>query len=166
MFPIIKELMNLPFQLLVLGSGEDRTEKFFEQLAKSHPGKVNTYIGYNNKLAHWITAGCDMFLMPSHYEPCGLNQMYSLNYGTVPIVRRTGGLADTVKDYHEFSEKGNGFVFEDYTSYALYSTIERALTMYKDLKVWKEIMMRGMKEDFSWKHSAKEYMRLYKKAVG
>lgn len=165
MFPIVDELMSLNFQLLVLGSGEDKTEKFFEQLAKVYPDKVNAYIGYNNALAHWITAGCDMFLMPSHYEPCGLNQMYSLNYGTVPIVRKTGGLADTVKDYHEFDEKGNGFTFKDATSYALYSTIERAITMYADKKVWSEIMQRGMSEDFSWKHSAKEYMVLYKRAM-
>ncbi len=166
MFPIVKELMSLQFQLLVLGSGEDRTEEFFKNLAKEFPEKVNKYIGYNNKLAHWITAGCDMFLMPSHYEPCGLNQMYSLNYGTVPIVRKTGGLADTVKDYHEFDEKGNGFTFEQYSSYALYTTLERALNMFKDKKIWKGIMMRGMKEDFSWKHSAKEYLRLYEKAMG
>lgn len=106
-----------------------------------------------------------MFLMPSLYEPCGLNQMYSLNYGTVPIVRKTGGLADTVKDYHEYDEKGNGFSFEDSTAYALYTTIERAINMYKDKKVWKTIMDRGMKEDFSWKQSAKEYLNLYKKAV-
>ncbi len=164
MFPVVNELMNLPFQLLVLGSGEDRTEKFFEVLAESFPEKVNTYIGYNNRLAHWITAGCDMFLMPSQYEPCGLNQMYSLNYGTVPIVKKTGGLADTVLDFHEYDEKGNGFTFKEHTSFALFSAIERALTMFNDKKIWKEIMMRGMKEDFSWKHSAKEYMRLYKKA--
>lgn len=162
LFPIVNELMNLPLQLLVLGSGEERTEKFFEQLAISFPDKVNTYIGYNNRLAHYITAGCDMFLMPSHYEPCGLNQMYCLNYGTVPVVRKTGGLADTVKDYHETDEKGNGFSFNDYTSYALYSTIERALNMFKEKKIWKEIMQRGMKENFSWEQSAKEYVRLYK----
>ena len=165
MFPIAEELMRLPFQLIVLGSGEDKTEKFFEELAYLFPEKVNTYIGYNNKLAHYITAGCDMFLMPSLYEPCGLNQMFSLNYGTVPIVRKTGGLADTVKDYHEFDEKGNGFSFKDSTSYALYTTIERAINMYKDKKVWKKIMDAGMKEDFSWKHSAKEYMNLYRKAI-
>lgn len=164
LFPIINELMNLPIQLLILGSGEDKTEKFFEQMALSFPDKVNKYIGYNNKLAHYITAGCDMFLMPSHYEPCGLNQMYSLNYGTVPIVRNTGGLADTVKDFHEYDEKGNGFSFNDYTPYALYSTIERALSIFRDKKIWKEIVIRGMEEDFSWKHPAEEYIKLYEKA--
>ncbi|MDQ3022478.1 MAG: glycogen synthase GlgA [Bacteroidota bacterium] len=165
MFPIVKELMEMQFQLIVLGSGEDTTEKFFEQLAKTFPEKVNTYIGYNNKLAHWITAGCDMFLMPSKYEPCGLNQMYSLNYGTVPIVRKTGGLADTVNDYHEDEEKGNGFTFDDHTSYALFKTIERALEVYKDKKAWQKIMERGIKEDFSWKHSAMEYLRLYRTMI-
>lgn len=165
MFPVINELMDLPFQLIVLGSGEENTEKFFEKLAKRFPHKVNAYTGYSNKLAHWITAGCDMFLMPSKYEPCGLNQMYSLNYGTVPIVRKTGGLADTVKDYHAFDEKGNGFSFDDYTSYALYKTIERALDIFNDKKSWGKIMDRGMKEDFSWKHSAKEYLRLYRTMI-
>lgn len=163
LFPVISELMELEFQLLVLGSGDSKTEEFFKQLALSFPHKVNTYIGYNNKLAHFITAGCDMFLMPSIYEPCGLNQMYSLNYGTVPIVRKTGGLADTVKDFHEFDEKGNGFSFEEATPFALLSTIKRALDIYKNKKTWKEIMLRGMKEDFTWKHSAKMYFELYEK---
>jgi len=166
-FPVINELMELNFQLLVLGSGDDKTEDFFKQLALAFPHKVNTYIGYNNKLAHMITAGCDMFLMPSKYEPCGLNQMYSLNYGTVPIVRKTGGLADTVKDFHAFGEKGNGFSFDDETPFALLSTIKRSLdifTNYNGEKVWKDIMTRGMKEDFSWKHSAKLYFELYEKA--
>lgn len=160
--PVAEQLMKLPLQLLVLGSGETATEDFFKALAAHHPEKVNTYIGYNNKLAHFITAGSDMFLMPSHYEPCGLNQMYSLNYGTIPIVRKTGGLADTVKDYHEFDEKGNGFSFEESSPSALYSAIERAVFMFKEKKIWKQIMQRGMKEDFSWKHSADEYIKLYR----
>lgn len=163
-FPIINEIINLPLQLIVLGSGEDRAENFFQQLAKTFPSKVNTYIGYSNRLAHYITAGCDMFLMPSHYEPCGLNQMYCLNYGTVPVVRKTGGLADTVKDFHEYENNGNGFSFNDYTPYALFSTLQRALNVYNDKKVWKEIMLRGMKEDFSWKNSAGRYIELYAKA--
>ena len=165
LFPIVNEFINLPMQLIVLGSGEDRTEEFFKELAKAFPQKVNAYIGYNNKLAHYITAGCDMFLMPSQYEPCGLNQMYSLNYGNVPIVRKTGGLADTVKDYHEFDEKGNGFTFNENSSHALLATIKRAIDMFNNKETWEKIMVRGMKEDFSWKHSAKEYMRLYKKAL-
>lgn len=162
--PVIDEIMNLPVQLLVLGSGESSTEDFFRQLKDSYPEKVNTYIGYSNKLSHYITAGCDMFLMPSHYEPCGLNQMYSLKYGTVPIVRKTGGLADTVKDFHEFENEGNGFSFKDYTPQALYSTISRATDIFNDKEVWKKIQVRGMNEDFSWKHSADLYIELYKKA--
>ncbi len=163
--PVIGEIMALPVQFLVLGSGEEKTEDFFLQLKAAYPDRVNVYIGYNNKLAHLITAGSDMFLMPSHYEPCGLNQMYSLNYGTVPIVRKTGGLADTVKDYHEHNEKGNGFSFKDYTPQALYSTLVRALHMFKDKKVWKKLQLTGMKEDFSWKHSADLYIELYGKAI-
>lgn len=163
--PVIREIMELPVQFIVLGSGEDTTEEFFKELKSAYPDRVNVYIGYNNKLAHLITAGSDIFLMPSRYEPCGLNQMYSLNYGTVPIVRKTGGLADTVKDYHEFNETGNGFSFKDYTPQALYSTMLRALTMYEDKKVWKQIQLRGMKEDFSWKHSADLYIELYGKAI-
>ncbi|HRB00143.1 MAG TPA: glycogen/starch synthase [Ignavibacteria bacterium] len=164
-FPVINELMSLPIQLIILGSGDEGTEDFFEQLAYSFPDKVNAYIGYNNKLSHYITAGCDMFLMPSVYEPCGLNQMYSLNYGTVPIVRKTGGLADTVIDFHEDSKNGNGFTFEENSPSALYDTIVQALEVYNQKNIWKKIMQRGMKKDFSWDKSAKEYMSLYKKAV-
>ena len=163
-FPVISELMELDFQFLILGSGDKNTEDFFKNLALAFPHKVNAYIGYNNKLAHYITAGCDMFLMPSNYEPCGLNQMYSLNYGTVPIVRKTGGLADTVKDFHEFDKKGNGFSFEIADSNVLLYTIKRALDVYKDKKIWKSLMLKGMKEDFTWKHSAKLYIDLYEKA--
>lgn len=165
LFPVINELMQLPLQLIVLGSGDEKSEKFFEQLALSFPHKVNTYIGYNNKLAHYITAGSDMFLMPSIYEPCGLNQMYSLNYGTVPIVRNTGGLADTVIDFHKDELNGNGFSFDEQSPAALYTAILRAVEVFGDKNTWKKIMQRGMKIDFSWKHSAKDYMELYKKAV-
>ena len=105
-----------------------------------------------------------MFLMPSSYEPCGLNQMYSLNYGTVPIVRRTGGLADTVKDYHEYYKTGNGFTFNDYTPEALYLTILRVLDLFKDKGEWLDIMRRGMREDFSWNASAIKYIDIYKQA--
>jgi starch synthase len=163
--PVINEIMQLPVQFIVLGSGDTKTEDFFSLLKSSYPDRVNAYIGYNNRLSHYITAGSDVFLMPSHYEPCGLNQMYSLNYGTVPIVRKTGGLADTVKDYHEYNEEGNGFSFEDYTPQALYSTLTRALEMFKNKSVWKKLQLRGMKENFTWKHSADLYIDLYNKAI-
>lgn len=152
-------------QLVVLGSGEAQYEDLFRTASYSFPGKLFFWSGYNTELSHLITAGADMFLMPSKYEPCGLNQMYSLAYGTVPIVRKVGGLADTVKDYHEFDEKGNGFSFEDYQADALEKTIYRALRIYEDKDIWKAIMERGMSEDFSWEHSAKEYLNLYEKLV-
>ena len=161
--PIISELLNIPVNMIVLGSGDKKLEKFFEIAAASFKGKFIEYIGFNDELAHLITAGSDMFLMPSLYEPCGLNQMYSLAYGTVPVVRKTGGLADTVKDFHEYNEEGNGFSFEDATPQALYLTVKRAADIYYDKIKWPAIMKRGMQEDFSWDHSAKEYVELYKK---
>ncbi|HRE39741.1 MAG TPA: glycogen synthase GlgA [Ignavibacteria bacterium] len=164
--PILHHILeNNDIQLVVLGSGELQYEELFKSAQYSFPEKVFFWSGYNTELSHLITAGADIFLMPSHYEPCGLNQMYSLNYGTVPIVRDTGGLADTVKDYHEHNESGNGFSFKDYLPDALEKTIQRALYIYKDKKIWNEIMIRGMKEDFSWKHSAEKYLDLYKKII-
>ncbi|MBE2256031.1 MAG: glycogen synthase GlgA [Ignavibacteria bacterium] len=164
--PILHHLLeNNDIQLIVLGSGETQYEELFRSAQYAFPDKLFFWSGYNTELSHLITAGSDIFLMPSHYEPCGLNQMYSLNYGTVPIVRKTGGLADTVKDYHEFDEKGNGFSFKDYLPDALEKTIHRALYMFKDKKIWKDIMIRGMKEDFSWKISAEKYLDLYNKLI-
>jgi len=163
------KLVDLPAQWAILGSGEDRFEDLFLSMAHHLPNKVFTYIGYNNELAHLIEAASDIFLMPSHYEPCGLNQIYSLKYGTVPIVRKTGGLADTVQDWHEYlsygEETGTGFSFNDYSSYALYSTVERAIRTFYDRETWKKIQRNGMAKDYSWDNSAKEYIELYKKAV-
>jgi len=163
--PIFHELMQLPIQMVVLGSGEEKYEEFIEHAAQAYTDKFVEYIGYNNELSHLITAGADMFLMPSLYEPCGLNQMYSLKYGTVPIVRKTGGLADTVQDYHEHDEEGNGFSFELATPNALFETIKRALKVYKDEDDWQKIMLRGMSEDFSWEKSAKEYYKVYETLI-
>ena len=163
------KLVDLPVQWAILGSGEERFEDLFLRMAHSMPEKVFTYIGYNNELAHLIEAASDMFLMPSHYEPCGLNQIYSLKYGTVPIVRKTGGLADTVQDWHEYltigKETGTGFSFNDYSSYALYTTVERAIRTFYDKETWKKLRLNGMAKDFSWERSAKEYKELYKKAI-
>ncbi len=159
-FKIVND--KIPSKLLLIGDGPERSK--CEYLVKDL-GLVDNVKFYGEQESFTeILSVSDLFLMPSQYEPCGLNQMYSLNYGTVPIVKKTGGLADTVLDFHEYNEKGNGFTFKDHTSFALFSAIERALTIFNDKKIWKEIMMRGMKEDFSWKHSAKEYMRLYRKA--
>ncbi|MDX1429558.1 MAG: glycogen synthase, partial [Rhodothermales bacterium] len=164
--PIVAPLIEQHgVQLVVLGSGEHGYESFFRRMAQQFPNNVGTYIGYNNKLAHCIEAGADMFLMPSRYEPCGLNQMYSLRYGTVPIVRKTGGLADTVQDYHEFHTKGNGFSFVDFSPFALYTTISRAVGIFRDTPTWRTIQERGMKKDFSWDASAAKYIDLYNWAV-
>jgi starch synthase len=158
------DMMQMPVQLVFLGSGEKKYEDFLRWAAATYPNKVAAYIGFNNELAHLITAGSDMYLMPSRYEPCGLNQMYSLNYGTVPIVRKTGGLADTVHDYHESEQQGNGFSFWDYTPYALFTSVQRALALYYQKAAWREVVQRGMEEDFSWQHSARQYIEVYKRA--
>jgi starch synthase len=165
----INELMSLDAQWIILGNGEDKFEELFRKLSNLFPDKVGTYIGYNNELSHLIEAGADMFLMTSRYEPCGLNQIYSLKYGTVPIVRKTGGLADTVKDWDEQNhygfKDGNGFSFYDYTGYALYKSVERAVNVFKHKDIWKKIQTNGMKLDFSWSRSAEKYLEVYKLAV-
>ncbi|MCW8961767.1 MAG: glycogen synthase GlgA [Ignavibacteriaceae bacterium] len=164
----INDLMNLEANWIMLGSGEDKFEDLFRRLSNQLPGEVGSYIGYNNELSHLIEAGADMFLMPSRYEPCGLNQIYSLKYGTVPIVRKTGGLADTIKDWDEENyygfDHGNGFSFYDYTGYALYKTVERAVNTFKHKEVWKKIQTNGMNLDFSWERSAEKYLELYRLA--
>lgn len=165
----LSSLINLPVQWAILGSGEDRFENLFRDIAHHSPEKVFTYIGYNNELSHLIEAASDIFLMPSQYEPCGLNQIYSLKYGTVPIVRKTGGLADTVLDWHKYlsngQETGTGFSFNDYSSHALFTTVERAVRTFQNKDIWKKIQLNGMTKDYSWEKSAKQYLVLYKKAV-
>ncbi|VAX15208.1 Glycogen synthase, ADP-glucose transglucosylase [hydrothermal vent metagenome] len=162
-------LMSLNFQLVLLGSGEYEYESAFNALANEYSHKFGIYVGYNNDLSHLIEAGADMFLMPSHYEPCGLNQIYSLRYGTVPIVRKTGGLADTVKDWDEMTalgeDTGNGYSFADYNGYALTNAVERSIRDFHNKPVWKKIQANGMSEDFSWRRSAEKYINLYKKAA-
>jgi starch synthase len=155
------DLMALDAAWVMLGSGERRFEDAWRALAASRPRHVSTTIGFDERLAHMIEAGSDMFLMPSRFEPCGLNQMYSLRYGTVPIVRATGGLDDTVVDVDEFPERGTGFKFLDYTPGALLGTVRRALASYREGDRWQEIQRRGMREDHSWDASAAEYVKLY-----
>ena len=130
-----------------------------------YPEKFACYLGFNDELAHLIEAGSDMFLMPSKYEPCGLNQMYSLVYGTVPVVRETGGLADTVKKWSDKTDDGNGFMFKQFTADALLKEVNRALVTFQDKKNWNKIIRNGMKSDFSWTASAKSYIELYRKIV-
>jgi starch synthase len=131
-------------------------------MASKNSKKFASYLGFNDELAHLIEAGSDMFLMPSKYEPCGLNQMYSLAYGTVPIVRETGGLADTVVKFNEKTDEGTGFVFKKYDSQDMMKEIKRAIKVFEDKKTWQKIMRAGMKLDFGWDVSAKGYVELYK----
>ena len=159
----IKELMKMDLSLVLLGSGDSEYESFFEELAEDNPGRVGVQIGYDNKLAHLIEAGSDIFFMPSLYEPCGLNQIYSLRYGTIPVVRATGGLNDTIEDYR--GGKGNGFKFKKYTSLALVTKLKEALALYKNGEAWTKLMRKAMGEDFSWEVSAGEYELLYRQAI-
>jgi starch synthase len=151
-------------QLAVLGTGQPEYHKLLQKLAASHPGKVGLKLGFDEALAHQIEAGADLFLMPSRFEPCGLNQMYSLRYGTIPIVRRTGGLADTINDATKAALAANqatGFVFDDYAAPELRDAIDRALALYRDRPdAWKRLMDVAMGRDHSWDHAAAEYEAL------
>jgi starch synthase len=164
--PIIDDIVEEGFQLVLLGSGEEKYVSLFTELAEKHPRNVGVKIGFSNALAHKIEAGADIFLMPSKYEPCGLNQMYSLKYGTVPLVRATGGLDDTIIDFPSSpSLSGNGFKFEEYTSAALLAKIREARSCYRNSEVWNRIIQNGMACDFSWGSCAHTYEELYKKAI-
>jgi len=154
------------FALAVLGNGEARYEQFFHWLQQSNPGRVCFWRGYNNRLAHWIEAGSDLFLMPSLFEPCGLNQMYSLRYGTPPIVRRTGGLADTVQLFDPATGEGNGIVFNDYDATALHWAISYGLRLYQDKRSWRKLMQNGMGMDFSWRKQGQVYVDFFRQLAG
>jgi starch synthase len=158
----LEDLMGMDLQLVVLGSGEKKYEDLFTKAAKKYKKKVGAFIGFDEDLAHLIEAGADMFLMPSKYEPCGLNQMYSLRYGTLPIVRSTGGLADTVEDLDAKPKAGTGFVFEKYNAKQMLDAIKRSLAAFADEKIWTAAMKRAMAKDNSWDASAQKYIELYK----
>lgn len=163
---ILPELIAQGVQIIIQGSGESQLEHAFTEAMERYPEQLGVYIGYNETLAHRIEAGADMFLMPSRYEPCGLNQLYSLRYGTVPIVRRTGGLSDTVVDTDLISaveRRASGFVFNAAQPEALLEAAHRALAIYRRAPVWwEQIMLTGMQQDFSWEVSAHDYHRLYR----
>ena len=162
---ISDKLLSLDLQMAILGTGEEKYHKLFRQIAKRYPRKISVNLLFDNALAHLIEGGSDMFLMPSRYEPCGLNQLYSLKYGTVPIVRETGGLADTIQDYDARTGEGTGFVFRNYDSGELLEVVKRALQVYQDRDVWTKLMRNGMQKDFSWQASARKYEELYQKAL-
>jgi len=147
--------------ITVLGSGDKAYEEMFLRLSRQFPNKIAVKVAYDNTVAHKIEAGADMFLMPSRYEPCGLNQIYSLKYGTVPIVRATGGLDDTIESWDARSGRGTGFKFTDYTGEALLLTVRQALEAYRDQTSWQVLMRNGMGKDFSWNASAREYGKIY-----
>lgn len=158
------ELMHEDLVLTVLGTGERKYEEMFQALAKAYPGRVGVKIAYDNKIAHAVEAGADMFLMPSRYEPCGLNQIYSLKYGTVPIVRATGGLDDTIEPFDLEHGTGTGFKFAEYSGAAMLQCVQQALHHHVDVRIWKRIQLNGMAKDFSWKAPAAEYAKLYEAA--
>ena len=151
--------------LVVLGSGEGSYERFFRNWAAARPDRVGVSIGYNDALAHRIEAGADIFLMPSRYEPCGLNQIYSLKYGTVPVVRATGGLDDTIDEWEPSTQQGTGFKFNGYNPADLLAAIDRALAAYSKPESWQRLMLNGMKKEYSWAIAAKEYVTLYEEAA-
>jgi starch synthase len=158
------DLMKENLALVALGSGQPEYEAMFRELAGKYPARVGVKIGFDDALAHKIEAGADMFLMPSRYEPCGLSQIYSLRYGTVPIVRATGGLDDTVQNFEPRSLQGTGLKFDDYTGKALTQSMRAALKAYRDPKAWAALQANGMAKDFSWKASAASYVTLYEAA--
>jgi starch synthase len=157
------KLLEQDCQLVILGSGVAGYEKALKSIAEAHPDKVSVTIGYNESFAHQIEASADLFLMPSMFEPCGLNQMYSLRYGTLPIVNAVGGLRDTVieKPFDDIGTDGNGFVFHLPTAEDLHATILRALSCYKQPDVWKKMQQNAMSQDFSWEKSAERYEEIY-----
>jgi starch synthase len=159
------DLMSLDAAWTILGNGEARYEDLWRSLATRYPDRVSVKIGFDERLAHHIESGADAFLMPSRFEPCGLNQMYSLRYGTVPIVRATGGLEDTIEDYDPRTGAGTGFKFVEYTPVAMLEAVRRALEVYRNPAVWKRIQQQGMQQDHSWDVSAREYVKVYRTSL-
>jgi starch synthase len=159
----VDDLALLDLQLVILGTGQQRYHDLLGYVASKYSGKIALRLSFDNALAHLIEAGSDLFLMPSKFEPCGLNQLYSLRYGTIPIVRATGGLADTVVDYDAGS--GTGFCFSGYTAKEMMAAIRKALAVYSDPGKWQELCIRAMSQDWSWDRSAEEYVQLYESII-
>jgi len=161
---VIDHILDLGVQFVLLGTGEQHYHEMFARLAQDYPGQAAVFLTFNASLAQRIYGGSDMFLMPSRFEPCGLGQMIAMRYGSVPIVRATGGLADTVQNFDPSTGQGNGFVFEKYDRWALFTAVVRALENYKYRDIWQMIQIRGMNADYSWQASARKYVDLYYKA--
>jgi len=161
----LEEMLSANLQFVLLGAGEPAFERAFEHLARRFPSRVAVRIGFDEGLSHRIEAGCDFLLMPSRFEPCGLNQMYSLRYGTVPVVRRTGGLDDTVTDVQDQAETANGIKFSEYSAHALSKAIRKALALYAEPELLERFRLNGMAADFSWDRTVAEYQRVYQRAL-
>jgi len=162
---VIDHVLDLGIQLVLMGTGEQHYHDLFGRMVQQYPRQLAIFLTFNAPLAQRIYAGSDMFLMPSRFEPCGIGQMIAMHYGSVPIVRATGGLADTVQDYDPITDQGNGFVFKAYDRWMLYAAIVRALEIYKHRDHWRQIQLRGMHADFSWDRSAHKYVDLYRRAI-
>jgi starch synthase len=161
----LEEMLANDMQFVLLGSGQPEYETAIRDLAARYPEKMAARIGYDHALAHRIEAGCDFFIMPSKFEPCGLNQMYSLHYGTVPIVRVTGGLDDSVIDITEDEMLADGIKFQEYSARALAKAIRKALALYEHPKLLEHYRINGMTQDFSWEHTSAEYVKVYERAL-
>jgi starch synthase len=160
-----EQLNGMDCQWVVLGTGLKKYQQGLRELTQESPEKFAVFLEFNTTLAHRIEAGCDMFLMPSRYEPCGLNQIYSMRYGTIPIVRHTGGLADTVRDVNSKNGLGTGFKFNEYSTTELLRALARATEAWRDQEAWQRLIRNAMAEDFSWERSARQYLELYSKAI-
>ena len=158
-------IFDMNIQMAVLGTGEQRYHDLFTSLQEKHPDKCRGYLTFDDARAHLIEAAADIFLMPSRFEPCGLNQMYSLKYGTIPVVRRVGGLADTVEDYDATTGSGTGFVFDEYTADAMLSALHRAVDLFGHRRAWTKLMKAGMKKDYSWHNTAGRYIELFEEML-
>jgi starch synthase len=160
----LEEMLRANLQFVLLGSGSPAFERGYEDLARRFPDKVSVVVGYNEKLAHRIEAGCDFFLMPSRFEPSGLNQMYSLRYGTIPVVRATGGLDDSVIDYTQDPKRANGIKFQEYSARALAKAMRKSLALYELPQLLRRFRRNAMKADFSWEQTVEEYLKIYELA--
>ncbi len=160
-----QELITLDATIVVVGSGEARYQEMWQHLAQARPDRISVFIGYDEERAHLVEGGADIFLMPSRFEPCGLNQMYSMRYGTVPVVRAVGGLVDTVKPYDPRNGRGTGFLFASYEPGAMMHALTNAIGAFRNKKMWARLQKNGMRTDFSWDRSAEEYVTVYKRVL-
>jgi len=162
----LPQILALDVGVVILGSGDESIQEALRKTSRNNPGRVGLTVGFDEQLAHRIMGGADLLLIPSRYEPCGLTQMYALRYGTVPVVRATGGLDDTIVSFNKTTGDGTGFKFTAYQPQALLSAIEGAVDLFGEVKLWKKLRTNGMEADFSWDRSARSYLDLYRSAVG